>query len=132
MAVCYQLLTGQTPYDGLGGRVVLADQQSDQHIVLTPASKQLRHPATLPVTARHELDALLQRGLAVEPTQRFDTTTELITALTRTKQSLVAPPTPLSAVNRLLLAGKHPNKVKVACAREMVGFVWESLNKVAA
>jgi hypothetical protein len=27
--------------------------------------------------------------------------------------------------NRLLLAGKHPNKVKVACAREMVGFVWE-------
>jgi transposase len=34
--------------------------------------------------------------------------------------------------NRLLLAGKHPNKVKVACAREMVGFVWESLNAVAA
>jgi hypothetical protein len=29
--------------------------------------------------------------------------------------------------NRLLLSGKHPNKVKVACAREMVGFVWESL-----
>ena len=34
--------------------------------------------------------------------------------------------------NRLLFAGKHPNKVKVACAREMVGFVWESLRKVAA
>ncbi len=34
--------------------------------------------------------------------------------------------------SRLLLAGKHPNKVKVACAREMVGFVWESLNKTAA
>ena len=34
--------------------------------------------------------------------------------------------------NRSLLAGKHPNKVKVACAREMVGFVWESLQKVAA
>jgi transposase len=34
--------------------------------------------------------------------------------------------------NRLLLSGKHPNKVKVACAREMVGFVWESLNSAAA
>ncbi len=34
--------------------------------------------------------------------------------------------------NRLLMAGKHPNKVKVACAREMVGFVWESLNRAAA
>jgi hypothetical protein len=30
------------------------------------------------------------------------------------------------------LAGKHANKVKVACAREMVGFVWESLNQAAA
>jgi transposase len=34
--------------------------------------------------------------------------------------------------NRLLLAGKHPNKVKVACAREMVGFIWESMNRAAA
>jgi transposase len=34
--------------------------------------------------------------------------------------------------NRLLIAGKHPNKVKVACAREMVRFVWESLRKAAA
>jgi len=33
---------------------------------------------------------------------------------------------------RLLAAGKHPNKVKVACAREMVGFVWESLNAATA
>lgn len=32
---------------------------------------------------------------------------------------------------RLLFAGKHPNKVKVACAREMVGFVWESLMTAA-
>src|SRR3990167_6311654 len=28
---------------------------------------------------------------------------------------------------RLLMGGKHPNKVKIACAREMVGFIWESL-----
>lgn len=33
--------------------------------------------------------------------------------------------------SRLLYSGKHPNKVKVACAREMVGFVWESLKAVA-
>lgn len=34
--------------------------------------------------------------------------------------------------SRLLIAGKHPNKVKVACAWEMVGFVSESLHKAAA
>ena len=33
--------------------------------------------------------------------------------------------------NRMLRAGKHPNKVKVACAREMIGFIWESLNRAA-
>lgn len=34
--------------------------------------------------------------------------------------------------NHLLDAGKHRNKVKVACAREFLGFVWETLNYVAA
>lgn len=33
---------------------------------------------------------------------------------------------------RLLMAGKHPNKVKIACAREMVGFIWESLQTITA
>jgi transposase len=39
----------------------------------------------------------------------------------------------LSRINKkrydLLSRNKHPNKVKVACAREMVGFVWELLSK---
>lgn len=34
--------------------------------------------------------------------------------------------------HRLLRAGKHPNTVKVACVREMVGFVGESLHQAAA
>lgn len=31
----------------------------------------------------------------------------------------------------LLQRGKHANKVKVACAREMLGFLWESMHQVA-
>lgn len=34
--------------------------------------------------------------------------------------------------NRLLNTGKHRNKVKVACAREFLGFVWEALSAVAS
>lgn len=34
--------------------------------------------------------------------------------------------------NNMLDAGKHRNKVKVACAREFLGFVWEALHHVAA
>ncbi len=34
--------------------------------------------------------------------------------------------------NNLLDLGKHRNKVKVACAREFLGFVWETLHHIAA
>ena len=34
--------------------------------------------------------------------------------------------------NHLLDLGKHRNKVKVACAREFLGFVWKTLQHVAA
>jgi transposase len=33
--------------------------------------------------------------------------------------------------SRMHYAGKHPNKIKVACAREMLGFIWEALRLVA-
>jgi hypothetical protein len=32
---------------------------------------------------------------------------------------------------RMLDKGKHTNKVKVACAREFLGFAWEALHEVA-
>lgn len=32
----------------------------------------------------------------------------------------------------MLQAQKHNNKIKTACAREMIGFIWEALMKVAA
>lgn len=32
---------------------------------------------------------------------------------------------------RMLYAGKHKNKIKTACAREMLGFIWEALRAVA-
>ncbi len=31
-------------------------------------------------------------------------------------------------LNMMLYAGKPINKIKVACARKMVGFIWESLS----
>ena len=32
---------------------------------------------------------------------------------------------------KMFHSGKHRNKIKVACARELLGFIWEALNKVA-
>ena len=48
--------------------------------------------------------------------RRKDTAPELISIADRCLRRLN------KKGNRLLLAGKHPNKVKVACAREMVGY----------
>ena len=33
--------------------------------------------------------------------------------------------------HRLLAREKNRNKVKVACAREMIGFIWEAMNLAA-
>jgi len=57
--------------------------------------------------------------------RRKDTDIKYISIADRCRQRLT------KKGNRLLHAGKHPNKVKVACAREMVGFVWESLRTAA-
>jgi hypothetical protein len=31
---------------------------------------------------------------------------------------------------RMLFSGKHINKIKTACAREMLGFIWEAMRLV--
>lgn len=105
MAVLYEVLTGQIPYDGLGGRVALANQRSTQQIELVPPSKVLRHAAALPSEALRALDTLLEQGLAAEPTQRFQTTQTWIQALTQLKEKLSGQPARLSGANRLMLAG---------------------------
>jgi len=56
--------------------------------------------------------------------RRVGTPPELIEISTRCMQRLY------KKSNRLLHRGKNKNKVKVACARETLGFVWESLNAV--
>jgi transposase len=80
------------------------------------------------------------RNALVEANQRFSRRTNIHRDL-KVRRAKVDPNLVLIAErcrmrlmkkgNRLLNAGKHPNKVKVAVAREMVGFVWESLKAVA-
>ncbi len=38
--------------------------------------------------------------------------------------------TSIKKSHKMIYSGKPINKVKVACAREMLGFVWECFNKV--
>lgn len=55
-------------------------------------------------------------------TRRVNVSTELVRVADKCMFRLYA------KSNKLLKREKHKNKVKVACAREMVGFIWESLH----
>lgn len=107
MAVCYQMLTGEVPYDGLGGRAALAstaDRGVDElAIALTPPSQQLRHSASIPVDSKSKLDALISRGLAFTAEERFATTRQFIDALREVRQLLAAEAAGPSGLNQWLL-----------------------------
>jgi len=57
--------------------------------------------------------------------RRKDKDPELVLIADRCSKRLV------KKAKRMFHAGKPSHKIKVACAREMVGFVWESLHKVS-
>ena len=103
MSVCYVLLTGEVPYDGLGGRVALANRNSDSSITLMPPSQRLCHPAPLPARLRGQLDEVLLRGLATSANDRFETTRTWIDALAGLRRRLAAESTETSDKNRWLL-----------------------------
>jgi hypothetical protein len=77
-------------------------------------------------SSRRTSAAIARHGLAKTSKHGANSTPEYIAIADRCLRRLN------KKGNRLLLAGKHPNKVKVACAREMVGFIWESLHRAAA
>ena len=103
MAVCYVLLTGEVPYDGLGGRVAMASRRGGAHIPLAPPSKNLCHPAKLPARLCGDLDEVVGRGLAVSASDRFATTRAWIAALNGLRHNLAAEPAKTSSANRWLL-----------------------------
>jgi serine/threonine protein kinase len=103
MAVCYTLLTGEVPYDGLGGRVALANRRGNSPIAFTLPSKQLRHPAQLPARLLGQLDSVMLRGLAISANDRFETTGAWIDALDELRRQLAGESAEMSGSNRWLL-----------------------------
>ncbi len=104
MTVCYEMLTGEIPYGGLGGRIALANEEEQQRVVLKPPSESLRHASGLPAAIGGELDALFQRSLAIKSEARFDSAHDWIVAMDRLASKLAAKPHNISRVNSWLLA----------------------------
>jgi len=67
--VGYQLLTGETPYDKLGGRAGVVAP----HTTLTPPSRRLAGRGDAPRRTLQAIDECLTRSLAFDPSERFVT-----------------------------------------------------------
>jgi serine/threonine protein kinase len=74
MVVCYEMLTGKIPYDGLSGRAARLSEAEQGRLRLTPASGELRHPGRLPREIGQSLDAVIRQGLALDARQRYPST----------------------------------------------------------
>ena len=70
-SVAYELLTGQVPFDGLGGQAF----QRGRGIAarLTPPSRLIADAKRLPREVTRRLDSLLKKSLSLHPEQRFPT-----------------------------------------------------------
>lgn len=70
-AVFYQLLTGELPWDGLGGTIVLEYPDAVPRITPPSTHPAVRGRAGLLLPA---LDRVVERGLAIDKDDRFETT----------------------------------------------------------
>lgn len=76
----YQMLTLKVPYDGLGGQAGLP-RFFDARNVPVPPSELAVHPRHLPVKLRRRVDNVVLQGLALDPSQRFQTSGAWLDAL---------------------------------------------------
>lgn len=70
-AVLYEMLSGQLPYDRMGGRAGLAEHRTDFAATYQPPSLLANKRGDLPPTAWESIDRLCQAGLHLDPRGRF-------------------------------------------------------------
>lgn len=69
-AVCYEVLTLQTPYDGLGGRAGLPQFENQKDSLYLPPSQLSREKEKLDRPIWQAIDALLTNSLQLNPNNR--------------------------------------------------------------
>ncbi len=74
-AVCFEVLTLQTPYDGLGGRAGLPEYASQGDSLYVPPSQLSREQHCLEASLWKAIDGLLSKALAIDPDQRHENRT---------------------------------------------------------
>lgn len=100
--VCYELLTLQIPYDGLGGRAGAAQYHSETDSLYVPPSAISPEASRLDRSIWQGIDDLLGRALQLEPENRFAGGPEWLAAWDSLNELIRRPPQH-SPMDRLLI-----------------------------
>jgi serine/threonine protein kinase len=87
-AVCYEMLTLQVPYDGLGGRAGLPEYRRQAESTLVPPSELSPEARRLARSHWRRIDRLICRGLALDADDRFAQKEEWLDAWNETNSHL--------------------------------------------
>jgi serine/threonine protein kinase len=71
--VAYYMLTGRLPYGDIGGKAGLPTFREDYERLYTPPSQRSLQRPRMPTRIWRQLDETIDRALALDPSQRFQT-----------------------------------------------------------
>jgi serine/threonine protein kinase len=100
--VHYELLTGELPYGQLGGDAGLSPHRAKLEAAYVPPSRCCRESRFVPKRVWDQLDAVVARGLSLDPNQRFASDTEWLSALQQVKLAMQLPETATAPLDRRL------------------------------
>tara|TARA_R110002049_G_scaffold309101_2_gene516917 strand:- start:44419 stop:45381 length:963 start_codon:yes stop_codon:yes gene_type:complete len=86
--ILYEMLTSVIPYEGHGGKVATLPSSALSGLQLTPVSKISPERERLSKRIWHPIDQLLARSLAIDPDDRFETSSEWLDAWTSVMHEL--------------------------------------------
>ena len=70
--IAYEMLTGDLPYDKMGGKAGRPENRSDFEGKLIPPSRCCRDQRPLPKGAWTKIDDVITKGLALDPEDRYE------------------------------------------------------------
>ena len=101
-AVCFEVLTLELPYDGLGGNAGQFADNDESESLYIPPSKLSPEADKIPKSAWSSIDHLFEKALQLDPDDRFADSRQWLDAWNDvTSQSLESPK--LNAINRWII-----------------------------
>ena len=98
-AVCFEVITLELPYNGLGGNAGSFSETSESESLYIPPSKLSRESGKLQRSTWKAIDAFFEQALQLNPDRRFDTSSEWLSGWDRIADLARQPPR-LSFINQ--------------------------------